>query len=86
MEVKAGRAWRDLGAVIKSAASSASLEFAEERPVLRPPSARPLSGHSPVNSEEAALAADLITAFRFCSGEAALAADRITASKITQNL
>ena len=49
-------------AVIKSAASAASLGLAGERPVPRRPHAGPSTWRSPANPREAALAADLITA------------------------
>ena len=49
-------------AVIKSAASAASLGFAGERAVPRRPHAGPSSWRSPANPREAALAADLISA------------------------
>ena len=49
-------------AVIKSAASAATLGLAGECPVPRRPHAGPLSWRSPANPRKAALGADLITA------------------------
>ena len=52
---------RDLEAVIKSAASAASLGFAGERTAPHRPSAEPSSQRCPANPREAALGADWIT-------------------------
>ena len=60
---------KDLEALIKSAASTASLEFAVERPVPCSPLAEVSSWCSPANLREAALAADLITASRSLPGK-----------------